>query len=74
MRSTSLRVPSWAEHMTLIDDFLRPRHQGLVVSLSHTICLRPGALRHTLVRYRRAVHDAAASDGDDDDAADDLPF
>lgn len=33
-----------AEHMTLIDDFHRPREQGPVVSLAHTICRRAGAL------------------------------
>jgi hypothetical protein len=62
-----------AEHMTLIDDFHRPRDQGPVVSLAHTIRLRAGALRDTLVRYRRAVRDAAASD-DDNAPHDDLPF
>lgn len=61
-----------AEHMTLIDDFHGPREQGPVVSLAHTICLRAGALRNTLVRYRRVVRDAAASCADnapDDDTA-----
>jgi hypothetical protein len=62
-----------AEHLTLTDDFHRPRDQGPVVSLAHTICLRARTLRDTLVRYRRAVRDAAASH-DDDPAADDLPF
>jgi hypothetical protein len=62
-----------AEHMTLIDDFHRPRDQGPVVSLAHTICLRAGALRDTLVRYRRAVRDAAASAADNA-LDDDLPF
>ena len=61
-----------AEHPTLIDDFHRPREQGRVVSLAHTICLRTGALRDTLVRYRRAVRDAASvADNAPDD---DLPF
>jgi hypothetical protein len=63
-----------AEHMTLIDDFHRPREQGPVVSLAHTICLRAGALRDTLVRYRRAVRDAAASTDAADAPDDDLPF
>jgi hypothetical protein len=63
-----------AEHMTLIDDFHRPREQGAVVSLAHTICLRAGALRDTLVRYRRAVRDAAASAHADEATDDDLPF
>jgi hypothetical protein len=62
-----------AEHMTLIDDFHRPREQGPVISLAHTICRRAGALRDTLVRYRRAVRGAAAS-ADDDSAHDDDPF
>jgi hypothetical protein len=61
-----------AEHMTLIDDFHRPRDQGPVVSLANTICLRAGALRDTLVRYRRAVRDAASAAHDAPD--DDLPF
>jgi hypothetical protein len=61
-----------AEHMTLIDDFHRPREQGPVVSLAHTICRRAGALRDTLARYRSAVRDAAASD--DDDYANDDDF
>ena len=47
-----------AEHMTLIDDFHRPRAQGHVVFLAHLICKREAALRHTLRRYRRAVRDA----------------
>lgn len=63
-----------AEHMTLIDDFHRPREQGPVVSLAHTICRRAGALRDTLVRYRRAVRDAAASAAADSAPDDDLPF
>jgi hypothetical protein len=63
-----------AEHMTLIDDFHRPREQGPVVSLAHTICRRAGALRDTLVRYRRAVRDAAASAAADHANDDDLPF
>ncbi len=63
-----------AEHMTLIDDFHRPREQGAVVSLAHTIHLRAGALRDTLVRYRRAVRDTAASTDADDAPDDDLPF
>ena len=63
-----------AEHMTLIDDFHRPREQGPVVSLAHTICRRTGALRDTLVRYRRAVRDAATSVADDSAHDDDLPF
>jgi hypothetical protein len=62
-----------AEHMTLIDDFRRPREQGPVVSLAHTICLRAAALRDTLVRYRRAVRDAAASAADNA-SDDDIPF
>jgi hypothetical protein len=63
-----------AEHMTLIDDFHNPRQQGTVVSLAHTICLRASALRDTLVRYRRAVRDAAASAAHDCALDDDLPF
>jgi hypothetical protein len=63
-----------AENMTLIDDFHRRREQGPVVSLAHTICLRAGALRETLVRYRRAVRDAAASIDADDAPDDQLPF
>ena len=63
-----------AEHMTLIDDFHRPRELGPVVSLAHTICRRAGALRDTLVRYRNAVRDAAASADDDSAPDDDLPF
>ena len=63
-----------AEHVTLIDDFHRPREQGPVVSLAHTICRRAGALRDTLVRYRRAVRDAVASDDADTAPDDDLPF
>lgn len=62
-----------AEHMTLIDDFHRPCEQGPVVSLAHTICLRAGALRDTLVGYRRAVRDAAASSADNAHD-DDIPF
>lgn len=50
-----------AQHPTLIDDFYSPRDQGPVVALAHTICLRSGTLRDTLVRYRRAVRDAAPS-------------
>jgi hypothetical protein len=61
-----------AEHPTLIDDFHRPREQGPVVSLAHTICLRAGALRETLVRYRRAVRDASSAA--DHASDDDLPF
>lgn len=63
-----------AEHMTLIDDFHTPREHGAVVSLAHTICRRAGALRDTLVRYRRAVHDAADSAEADNAQDDDLPF
>ena len=63
-----------AEHMTLIDDFHRPREQGHVVSLAHTICRRAGALRDTLVRYRRAVRDAANSSAADRAPDDDSPF
>lgn len=62
-----------AEHMTLIDDFHRPCEQGPVVSLAHTICRRARALRDTLVRYRRAVRDAAASHAENT-PDDDLPF
>ena len=29
-----------AEHLTLIDDFQRPRDHGPVVALAHAICLR----------------------------------
>ena len=61
-----------AEHPTLIDDFHRPRDQGPVVSLAHTICLRAGTLRHALARYRHAVRDAASLG--DDAADDDMPF
>jgi hypothetical protein len=63
-----------AEHMTLIDDFHSPSEQGAVVSLAHTICLRAAALRDALVRYRRAVRDAAASTDADDMPDDELPF
>ncbi len=63
-----------AEHMTLIDDFHNPRQQGDVVSLAHTIRLRASALRDTLVRYRRAVRDAAVSAAADRANDDDLPF
>jgi hypothetical protein len=63
-----------AQHTTLIDDFNSPREQGPVVSLAHTICRRAGALRDTLVRYRRAVRDAAASADADHANDDDLPF
>ena len=63
-----------AEHMTLIDDFHRPQEQGPVVSLAHTIRRRAGALRDTLVRYRRAVRDAATSAAADSAPDDDLPF
>lgn len=63
-----------AEHTTLIDDFHRPREEGPVVSLAHTTCRRAGALRDTLVRYRRAVRDAASADDDDSAPDDDLPF
>jgi hypothetical protein len=62
-----------AEHVTLVDDFHRPREQGAVVSLAHTICRRAGSLRDTLVRYRRAVRDAAASCADNA-PDDDIPF
>ncbi len=62
-----------AVHPTLVDDFHRPREQGPVVSLAHTICLRAGALRDTLVRYRRAVRDAAAS-ATHSASDDDIPF
>lgn len=61
-----------AEHATLIDDFHRPRDQGPVASLAHTICLRAGVLRDTLARYRRAVRDAA--DDAQNKPDDDLPF
>ncbi len=63
-----------AEHMTLIDDFHNPRQQGDVVSLAHTIRLRASALRDTLVRYRRAVRDAAVSAAAHHATDDDLPF
>ncbi len=63
-----------AEHMTLIDDFHRPCEQGPVLSLAYTICRRAGALRDILVRYRRAVRDAAASHADENAPDDDLPF
>jgi hypothetical protein len=63
-----------AEHMTLIDDFHRPREQGAVVSLAHTICLRADALRDTLARYRRAVRDAVPPIEADDAPDDDRPF
>jgi hypothetical protein len=63
-----------AEHMTLIDDFHRPCEQGPVVALAQSICRRAGALRDTLVRYRRAVRDAAASADADHANDDDLPF
>jgi hypothetical protein len=64
-----------AEHMTLIDDFLSPRQQGRVVSLAYTICLRAGALRDVLVRYRRAVRDAARSSAQsENEKADDRLF
>ena len=63
-----------AEHMTLMDDFHGPREQGPVVSLAHTICRRTGALRDTLVRYRRAVRDAATAADADTAPDDDLPF
>lgn len=61
-----------AEHLTLIDDFHRPRDQGRVVSLAHTICRRAGALRETLEGYRRAVRHAATADHSPPE--DDLPF
>ena len=48
-----------AEHQTLIDDFHRPRDQGPVVFLAHTICRRAATLRQTLWRYRHAVREAA---------------
>jgi len=60
-----------AEHMTLIDDFHRPRDQGPVLSLAYTICLRASGLRDTLVRYRRAVRDVASAA--DNVPNDDLP-
>jgi hypothetical protein len=59
-----------AEIPTLIDDFHRPREQGQVVDLAHSICLRAASLLDILRRYRRAVRDAAASPTPDDD----LPF
>lgn len=62
-----------AEHMTLIDDFHRTREQGPIVSLAHTICQRAGTLRDTLVRYRCAVRDVAASSADNA-PHDDIPF
>ena len=61
-----------AQHLTLIDDFHRPADQGPVVSLAHTICRRAGAMRDALVRYRRAVRDAATAL--DRTPEDDLPF
>jgi len=48
-----------AEHLTLIDDFQRPRDQGPVVALAHAIRLRSAVLAKTLRRYRHAVRDAA---------------
>ena len=39
-----------------------------------SFCRRAGALRDTLVRYRRAVRDAAASAAADSAPDDDLPF
>jgi hypothetical protein len=63
-----------AEHMTLIDDFQRPCEQGAVVSLAHIICRRADALRDSLVRYRRAVRDAASAPSDDSASDDDIPF
>lgn len=62
-----------AEHLTLTDDFHRPREQGPVVSLAYAICRRAGALRATLEGYRRAVRDAATADVDDPPDGD-LPF
>jgi hypothetical protein len=62
-----------AEHLTLIDDFHRPREQGPVVSLAHVICQRAGVLCETLKGYRRAVHDAAVADADSP-PEDDIPF
>ena len=59
-----------AEIPTLIDDFHRPREQGQVVDLAHTICLRAATLLDILRRYRRAVRAAAAAPAPDDD----LPF
>jgi len=59
-----------AEHLTLIDDFRRPRDDGPVVFLANTICLRAIALRDTLRRYRCAVRDAATPHAPDDD----IPF
>lgn len=59
-----------AEIPTLIDDFHRPREQGQVVALAHTICRRAAALVDILRRYRRAVRDAAVAPPPDDD----LPF
>ena len=61
-----------AEHPTLIDDFHRPRDQGPVVFLAHTICLTAATLRETLWRYRRAVRKAAMPPAHD--PADDNSF
>lgn len=60
-----LRDALLAEHLSLVDDFRRPRDDGPVVFLANTICLRALALRDTLRRYRRAVHDAATSPAPD---------
>ena len=60
-----------AEHLTLIDDFQRPRDHGPVDALAHAICLRCAVLAETLRRYRHAVSDAAtppARDPADDSA------
>ena len=59
-----------AQIPTLIDDFHRPRDEGPVVSLAHSICLRAAVLRDTLHSYRLAVREAATSHAPDDD----LPF
>ena len=58
-----------AEHMTLIDDF-SAHEQSPVLLLARVICRREAALRGTLQRYRRAVHNAttlATEDSSDDD-------
>lgn len=62
-----------AEHPTLADDFARPRDDGPVLTLAHTICRRAAALERALRRYRQAVRNAVAPSGSTD-RGDDLPF
>jgi len=50
-----------AEHPTLIDDFQRPREQGLVMCLASRICKQAATLLDTLRRYTGARSDGSGA-------------